>query len=274
MKFLNLTLVIIFFICTAESCSNKNKVEPQNPVANKLSNASRKDDYNIDINYDANGNPILIKETSDYRNHIYKIAYEGEKIKSVILENLNPNSSTKVLNYEIKYISENEIYIPSPPEGDREFKLTFNENGLLKKSIENVTNYFGKYQYIYDYTYNSDNNLILEETTYSDGIKAKSRSYDDYDQMNNPFFAKAKIWSIINSINLVHLRTYMPFPISRNNPKILTLRDYDAGNKLVYKYDKNNFPIEIQEYVYKKGTPDPPKDSDYYLQEENIKLSY
>lgn len=253
-KFLH--IVVLFII--SQSCLKSSKIEP-------LTRLTKINDSNITYNND--GNPSLI----GFGTNKIVIEYNSNKITKLIYTREGINQKNEVENRKITYLDSKKIFVESDNNKISYFDnktLYFNSKGLLDSS---KTTYLTD-TYLNKYYYDSNENLIKFETIRNNKV-GNFINYEKYDSKSNPFYEKAQLWSLILGDEGINLGAYMAFPISKNNPTIITLRNYEAGNKFKFSYNNMDLPIKIEEYFY-KGLLKQPTDNDYRLEANTITFTY
>ena len=264
MRSINYVLCFTYVLFITLSCSVKENPKPNN--GDKISHFSRKNEFPYDykLTYDNSGN----LETITSLDYIIKITYANNQINSLNLQSVTNGFTSDI---KVNHISERELFITSSDDNFlQRIDLKFNENGFLEKSVRASVDWD---TLTYQYKYNDSDNLILVESSYPWRI-LDTITYSDYDDKTNPYFSLHKTWSIINSIFRLDNILKLPFPIGKNNPRIITLDEYRGGSKLQYNYNEKGLPTEITEYFYKGARKGPPIDSDYWLVEGNVKMEY
>lgn len=252
------------------SCSPKSKKDPQPTENQNITSIKKGNRIFHEITNDALGNPTIItEELPDYGSGyqtILKIGYEKNLAKTISLET---KGYSGMVEYTINYINANEVTIehksslPSPKWLSKA-TLKFNGHGL----VETIMTEMDVFTRTYNYRYNENDNLIYAESLNS----SLPIIYENYDDKPNPFYAKAKLWAIISTIEYLNFGTALEFPICKNNPLKSHYQDNSFAEKLIYSYDKNSYPVKISEYYSPKGIS--AKDSDYELDDDVLKLTY
>jgi YD repeat-containing protein len=256
------------------SCSPKSKKEEPKPIANQnITSLNRGGFHRHEMTYDSLGNLITDRQGEDNHEALLKISYEKNLAKTISFE-LNNYNQTRL--YTLNYVNANEITIESDDRfGASQWlssaNLKFNASGL----VESITTKINFYTYTFNYRYDAKDNLTYAETVES---FTKPVIYEDYDDKPNPYYAKAKLWTIINLIKSQNFRLNRVYPfdfvISKNNPRKSFSQAHKFYEKLSYTYDENSYPVKVTRHTYVGSNDTPPLDSDYKLDPNAIEATY
>jgi hypothetical protein len=253
------------------SCSPKKKQEPQPTEVQNIVSIKKPDESLLEITNDASGNPAIVK----IYDTTLKINYEGNQVKTI---DFKVDYRPEVVQYAINYINANEVTIehttPELPSKKwiKKAKMKFTASGLRETYTYESDAIMAPFTF--NYRYDTSDNLIYSELIVEGKKAVPATIYENYDKMNNPFFARAKLWSIIDMMAGLTVGNFLSFPISRNNPQKISSENYYGSDKLTYTYDKNAYPTEITQYSYSTSLQIPAKDSDYKLVNGVTKLIY
>lgn len=267
MKFAYFIPVFAIFLYTI-SCSPKSKEDPQpdkdpNPVENpkpiedpkpienpqpvinqNINHVTKGNYYFQEITNDSSGNPISVREFMSGPEVTLKIIYEKNVVKKIIFA---PKGVSFTVEYTINYINPNEVTIGTQSlvyssKWVTNASLKFNANGL----VESITTIINGSSRTFNYRYDKNDNLIYAENL----NESFPIFYEDFDDKPNPFYAKAKLWTIIELIQRQNTGTVVDFAICKNNPRKSIFHNNNFTEKLIYTYDQNSYPVKIIQQIY------------------------
>ncbi|UTA69062.1 hypothetical protein [Emticicia sp. 21SJ11W-3] len=235
---------------------------PQPVISQNINYVSKGNYYFQEITYDASGNPTIVREFLPTHEATLKISYEKNLAKTMIFE---PKNGSYNVEYTINYINANELTIGTksyvgPSKWLTNASLKFNANGL----VESITTIINGYSRTFNYRYDKNDNLIYAENL----NESFPVIYEEYDDKPNPFYAKAKLWTIIELIERQNSGTVVDFAICKNNPRKSITQNNNFTEKLIYTYDKNSYPVKIIQQIYS------PSYGDGVYKEDVIQLTY